>query len=131
MNWLQGGAGRGLTNAEVVNDDCKQARVRVEGRVNGQDFAIERSVRGRGKGKLTFELDSADLTMAEIKLTQAEVDRHLATDMLMRAVFHGQADITALSEVRGCDECDSGCGLHVIPAGTVGSPITGHLSCSS
>eukprot|EP00891_Asterochloris_glomerata_P004273 jgi/Astpho2/4273/Aster-x0198 len=95
---IEGGAGRGLTNAEVVNDDCKQARVHVEGRVNGQDFTIERSVRGRGKGKLTFQLDGADLTMAEIKLTQAEVDRHLAADMLMRAVFHGQADITALLE---------------------------------
>ena len=77
--------------------------MRVNGRVNGQDFVIERSVRGRGKGKLTFELDTVDLTMAEIKLTQAEVDRHLAADMLMRAVFHGQADITVLLEVRGCN----------------------------
>ena len=102
--------------------------MRVNGRVNGQDFAIERSVRGRGKGKLTFELDTVDLTMAEIKLTQAEVDRHLAADMLMRAVFHGQADITALLEVR---ECGKSCGLHVVPAGTVGQPNTGHLSCSS
>ena len=94
----------------------------VEGRVNGQDFTIERSVRGRGKGKLTFQLDGADLTMAEIKLTQAEVDRHLAADMLMRAVFHGQADITALLEVRGCD---GDCRVLGVPAGAVGQPSAG------
>ena len=110
--------------------------MRVEGRVNGQDFAVERTVRGRGKGKLTFKLDDADLTMAEIKLTQAEVDRHLAADMLMRAVFHGQADITALLEVgdatsvtvaAGCMSSRQALWDHPVPE----PPSTGHLSCSS
>lgn len=41
---LQGtGGGRGVALAGLVNDGAKRARVRVEGRVNGQTFAVERT----------------------------------------------------------------------------------------
>ena len=43
----QGGGSRGLTSADVVNDDCKSARVRVEGSVNGKAFVVERITRRR------------------------------------------------------------------------------------
>ena len=43
----QGGGGRGLTHADVVHDACKVARVRVEGAVNGEPFAVERQVARR------------------------------------------------------------------------------------
>lgn len=42
---LQGGFGRGLTNADVVNDEAAAATVAVRGAVNGQPFLVERTVR--------------------------------------------------------------------------------------
>jgi hypothetical protein len=41
----QGGFGRGLTNADVVNDEAAAATVAVQGIVNGQPFLVERTVR--------------------------------------------------------------------------------------
>jgi hypothetical protein len=38
----QSNVGRGLTNADVINDDAKSARVRLEGEVNGVPFVVER-----------------------------------------------------------------------------------------
>jgi hypothetical protein len=50
---------------------------------------------------LRFELDGADLTGADARLTQALIERELSVGLLSRAAFHGQADITSLLEVRG------------------------------
>ena len=44
---MQGGLSRGLTNADVVNDGAKLARVRIDGIVNGKPFTVERSTRRR------------------------------------------------------------------------------------
>ncbi len=49
---------------------------------------------------LRFELDGEDLTGADSRLTQAQIERRLAVGLLARASFHGQADITSLLEVR-------------------------------
>ncbi len=62
---------------------------------------------GRRKGgpkrtALKFEHGDEDLTCLEQRLTQAEIDRILGSDLLVRAVFHGQADVTALLEVPLC-----------------------------
>lgn len=54
---------------------------------------------GAKKTALKFEYDGEDLTYLEQKLTQAEIDRVLGSDLLVRAVFHGQADVTGLLEV--------------------------------
>lgn len=40
---MQLGAGRGLTNTDVVNEDSKTARVSLEGTVNGTPFVIQRT----------------------------------------------------------------------------------------
>ena len=40
-----------------------------------------------------------DLTGAEARLTQAEMDRVLGCQLLTRVVFHSQADIAGLLEV--------------------------------
>ena len=40
---MQGGLTRGLTSADIVHDDVKQTRVKVEGQVNQQPFVIERA----------------------------------------------------------------------------------------
>eukprot|EP00887_Chlorella_sp_A99_P004143 scaffold23.g4143.t1 len=95
-----GGRGTsGLTNADIVNEDAKAARVRVEGRLHGWPFAVERQVVRRGKGSfLTFHLDGEDLTTQEIRLTQQRIDAELGTHLLGRAVFYGQSDIVALME---------------------------------
>ena len=37
--------GRGLTNKEIVNEECKFARVKVEGHLNGVPFTVERSTK--------------------------------------------------------------------------------------
>lgn len=36
--------------ADIINDDAKRARVRVEGRVNGAPFAVERTANKRWVG---------------------------------------------------------------------------------
>ena len=45
MTDVQGGAGRGLTSSEVLNDEATQARVCLRGQANGLPFLIERSVK--------------------------------------------------------------------------------------
>ncbi|KAL0033719.1 hypothetical protein WJX77_002381 [Trebouxia sp. C0004] len=100
----EGGSGRGLTSSEVLNDEATSAHVCLRGHVNGKPFAIERSIKsGKRKGgpkrsALKFEYGGEDLTCLEQRLTQAEIDRVLGSDLLVRAVFHGQADATALLE---------------------------------
>lgn len=93
------GTGRGLTNADIINEDSKFARVKLEGTVDGMPFTVERRVvrRGRGGG-LTFELDGIDKTTQDVRLTQAEIDAALGTALLGRAAFYGQSEITALLE---------------------------------
>ncbi len=93
------GSGRGLTNSDIVNEDSKFARVKLEGTVDGVPFTVERRVvrRGRGGG-LTFELDGVDKTTQDIRLTQVEIDAALGTALLGRAAFYGQSEITALLE---------------------------------
>ncbi|KAL3137671.1 hypothetical protein ABBQ38_004946 [Trebouxia sp. C0009 RCD-2024] len=98
------GAGRGLTSSEVMNDEATLTRVSLRGHVNTVPFVIERSIKsgkrktGAKKTALKFEYDGEDLTYLEQKLTQAEIDRVLGSDLLVRAVFHGQADVTGLLE---------------------------------
>ena len=110
---MQGGGGRGLTNADLVHDDAKSARVRVEGMANGVAFAVERRVVRKGKGgALSFELGGEDRTRAEVKLTQAEIERELGAALLGRAVFHQQSDVAALLDVSvlGIGALGAGCG---------------------
>lgn len=33
--------------SDIVNDDCKAARVRIDGAVNGRSFTVERTTRRR------------------------------------------------------------------------------------
>lgn len=41
---MQTATARGLTGGEIVNDDCKRARVALTGAVNGKAFSVERIV---------------------------------------------------------------------------------------
>ncbi|KAL3150757.1 hypothetical protein ABBQ32_000532 [Trebouxia sp. C0010 RCD-2024] len=101
---VESGVGRGLTSSEVMNDEATLTRVSLRGHVNTVPFVIERSIKsgkrktGAKKTALKFEYDGEDLTYLEQKLTQAEIDRVLGSDLLVRAVFHGQADVTGLLE---------------------------------
>ena len=75
----QANTGRGLGNAGVIHEDCKTARVRVEGAVNGRPFAVERVAarpRGRG-GRLSFWLAGEERTAQEMRLTQEAIDREV------------------------------------------------------
>ena len=93
------GSGRGLTNSDIINEESKFARVKLEGTVDGMPFTVERRVvrRGRGGG-LSFELDGVDKTTQDVRLTQAEIDAALGTALLARVAFYGQSEITALLE---------------------------------
>ena len=53
----------------------------------------------RGLASLRFTHAGEDLTGAEARLTQAEMDRVLGCQLLTRVVFHSQADIAGLLEV--------------------------------
>ena len=94
-----GTAGRGLTNADVVNEACKRARVRVEGTIDGVPFTVERSVvrRGRGGG-LVFEYNGVDKTQQDARMTQVLIEEAVATPLLRKTCFYGQSEITALLE---------------------------------
>ena len=93
------GTGRGMTNSDIVNENCKSARVKVEGLVNSVPFTVERWVvrNGRGSG-LLFELDGKDVTKQEMRLTQEAIDSTLGTQLLGRAAFYGQSEISSLLE---------------------------------
>ncbi|KAK9830414.1 hypothetical protein WJX72_011641 [[Myrmecia] bisecta] len=99
----EGGGGRGLTVADIVNDGAKVARVTVEGNVNGAPFTLERATSRKKLMALKFEVAGEDLTKADARLTQAEIERVLAADLLTRVVFHGQADATSLLEANDRD----------------------------
>lgn len=89
--------GSGVNNVDIIHDGSKMARVKVQGRVNGVPFVVERRVVRRGKGGgLFFELNGNDKTMQEIRLTQALIDNVLGAPLLGRAVFYGQNEITGL-----------------------------------
>jgi ABC-type dipeptide/oligopeptide/nickel transport system ATPase component len=93
--------GRGrVSNADLINEDSKAARVRVKGRVNGEtDFMVERVAVRRGSGGgLKLWIDGEDCTAAEVRLTQAAIDSLLGTHLLGRTVFYGQNDVSALLE---------------------------------
>ncbi|PRW45242.1 ABC transporter (ISS) isoform C [Chlorella sorokiniana] len=84
--------------ADIIHDGSKRARVRVEGRVNGAPFWVERTANKKASS-VAFHLDGEDLTTQENRLTQARIDEVLGADLLGRVVFYGQSDITALLEV--------------------------------
>lgn len=93
--------GRGrVSNADLINEDSKVARVRVCGRVNSEtDFMVERVAVRRGSGGgLKLWIDGEDCTAAEVRLTQAAIDSLLGTHLLGRTVFYGQNDVSALLE---------------------------------
>jgi len=101
-----GGGGRGLTHADVVNDGCESASVTVRGTVLGgpeQNFApvafeLERAVSRKKLLRLRLKVDGEDLTGADARLTQATIDSLLGAPLISRASFLGQADAMSLLE---------------------------------
>ena len=49
----QGGSAARPMRADIIHDGSKQARVRVEGQVNGQPFVVERTAKAKAKAKKT------------------------------------------------------------------------------
>ena len=107
-----GGGGRGLTHAEVVNDGCDQASVTVRGTISpggrgGEadggvaapvPFELERAVSRRKLLRLRLRVGGEDRTGADARLTQATVDSLLGAPLISRAAFLGQADAMSLLE---------------------------------
>lgn len=88
---------RGLSGADVINENCTSARVLLQGAVNGTPFTVERiTSRSRGgKKALTFTLGGRDMTTQEMALTQEAIDSALLpADLLSSVAFHGQHTIS-------------------------------------
>ena len=112
-----GGGGRGLTHADVVNDGCDSASVIVRGTVlsggggsgvatgaaavaagTPVPFELERAVSRKKLLRLRLRVGGEDLTGADARLTQATVDSLLGAPLISRASFLGQADAMSLLE---------------------------------
>jgi DNA repair exonuclease SbcCD ATPase subunit len=77
----------------------KTARVVLRGTINEIPFRISRS-KTKSKTALTFVLDGEDLTRQSAKETQMIIDESLgvSSQLLSRAIFHGQHNINGLLE---------------------------------
>ncbi|CAI5501157.1 unnamed protein product [Closterium sp. Naga37s-1] len=105
----EGGAGEGGTEGKGRGRRRRGegggggvARVRVEGRVNGKAFVIEREASSR-RSALRFEVEGQDQTCQEIRLTQDRIDALMDTSLLSRTVFFGQHSTAALLEANDAD----------------------------
>ncbi|KAG1672698.1 hypothetical protein FOA52_005175 [Chlamydomonas sp. UWO 241] len=90
--------GARLAVDSMLNDDCKEARVRLEGTLNGQAFVVERAVKRGATKRLSYSLDGVAQDCQEVRTTQALIDEHFNTQLLRHAVFYGQNDMTAILE---------------------------------
>jgi DNA repair exonuclease SbcCD ATPase subunit len=87
---------RTLANRDVVNDDCKNARVFVRGKINEVPFELERIVTKTTLKKLSFVYGGEDLTCQEARLTQEKIDSLVNTRLLARIICHDHDHINAL-----------------------------------
>ena len=87
---VEGGSGKTLTKTDVVNDDRKSARVRVEGYVNGEPFWVERKVSRTKLISLRYGVCDEERTMADSRMTQIAMDRDLGASVASRVAFHGE-----------------------------------------
>ncbi|KIY99496.1 hypothetical protein MNEG_8466 [Monoraphidium neglectum] len=99
--------GERRTQAQVVNENSRGARVRVWGRVNGDAFVVERSVRLRNgrtsDAKLSLEIGGQDYTQQAIDLTERVLRERFASPLLGRSMFFGQEELMALLQARDRD----------------------------
>lgn len=58
----------------------------------------------RRGSSLRFWVDGEDRTKLELRLTQAEIDHVLGSELLGKTVFYGQSEVNALLEVRAGEE---------------------------
>ena len=58
----------------------------------------------RRGSSLRFWVDGEDRTKLELRLTQAEIDQVLGSELLGKTVFYGQSEVNALLEVRAGKE---------------------------
>lgn len=99
--WAIKGDGEGdlagkLTRADVVHDAAKEARVTLEGSVNGRPFLIERATTRTALKSLRFVLDGQDLTCLDSRQTQELIDEALRADLIEAASFKSQSSVVAL-----------------------------------
>ncbi|GKY91347.1 hypothetical protein MPSEU_000106900 [Mayamaea pseudoterrestris] len=85
--------------SDIINDECKTARVTVQGELNGVGFSVTRS-KTSSKSGLIFLLDGQDVSAQSAKETQALFEEKLGVDarILARTIFHGQHSIDDLLE---------------------------------
>lgn len=90
-----------MLNADLVHDKATSASVRVSGEVNGDGFVIERMVKkNKTSGSLAFELNGVNISKADARLTQKEINETLSSVMLASSAFYGHGNVTSLLDVR-------------------------------
>ena len=87
---------RSLTNADIINDKCKSARVRVDGEINGVPFTLVREVKKASLKQLTFSYGGEDMTCQEARLTQERIDGLVNTRLLSRIMCFDHDHVNAL-----------------------------------
>lgn len=72
--------------ADVINDECKTARVTVQGTVNGVEFCVTRS-KTKSRSSLSLLYDRTDHTTQSASETQGIIDDLLSTSLLSRTLL--------------------------------------------
>ena len=98
-----GGGGGRLTAAQVVADGGKEARVRLEGLLNGEPFWLERAATKRGIKHLRWGTGDVERTLADAPLTQRALDEALNMALLAKMAFHGQHSIEKLLDANDAE----------------------------
>ena len=93
---VEDGASKSLGKTDVVSDGSKTARVALRGEVNGVSFLVERAVTRARVTRLAYSIGGEDMTLADARMTQAQMDRDLGAQTVARVAFHGQHTVGAL-----------------------------------
>ena len=93
---VEDGTSKSLGKTDVVSDGSKTARVALRGEVNGVSFLVERAVTRARVTRLAYSIGGEDMTLADARMTQAQMDRDLGAQTVARVAFHGQHTVGAL-----------------------------------
>jgi len=97
---LFGVTARGLSGDSVVNRfEGKNCKVEIEFSLNGKTYKVSRHRKhSKGKNRLVFECDGADLTLGTDKLTQDSIEKTLGCtlEVFTASIYAGQNNMPNL-----------------------------------
>eukprot|EP00775_Hariotina_reticulata_P008697 gene8697-8878_t len=91
--------GRGMTNADYINEDSRRAEVTVRGVINKEPFELTRSTT-KSKSTLSLTINGVDVTLQEQRLTQEVLETQFSASLLPKTLVFTQEDLLALLQVK-------------------------------